>query len=163
MAFSDGGGFAGEDLLQVFAEALEAGGEVEDLAVDEEAIVDAGHGLPLDLAGGDVVEGAADGGVVLHLADVVEADVPVEAGATEGVGVAAGLVVALEDEDAFAGVEGEEDGGGEASDAGADDDGVPLVGEGGLLVGGSGGHGLLLQVKTACKPMLTSTTSLYPL
>jgi hypothetical protein len=94
-----------------------------------------------------VVEGAADAGArVLHLTDVMEADVPLVSRAAEGVSVTAGLVVALENEHAFAAVLSKQDRGGQASYARADDDGVPVVGECGLLVGSSDGHVLVLQI-----------------
>ena len=63
-----------------------------------------------------------------HLADVVDAHVPLEAAAArEGVGEAAGPVVALEHQHLAAVQAGQQGGGGEAAHAGADDDHVGVV------------------------------------
>src|ERR1039458_8629544 len=146
----DGARFAGEGLEKGGAEAVEAGGEVEGAACDEEAVVHLGHGLPLDVAGGDVVEGATDGGVwVLDLTDVVQAYVPLVSGTAEGVGEAAGFVVALEDQDALAAVDCEQDGRGESTDAGAPADGGPALGGVCLFVWSSVGHCFVLLPQLA--------------
>jgi hypothetical protein len=78
----------------------------------------------LQLAVGDGVKHPAQRGVgVVHLADVVDAHIPLVTPALEGVGKTARRVVALQHQHFLAGL-GHEGRGGQAAEARADDDGV---------------------------------------
>jgi hypothetical protein len=78
------------------------------------------------LAVGDLVKGFSyDGGFVLDLADIMETDIPLVARPVKDVGVAAGNIVAFQDQHFFTGIPGEQSRGGETTDPGADDNGVP--------------------------------------
>ena len=108
--------------------------EIVGAPVDEHAVVDVGHWVPVESPAGNVVEHLTHHRFgFVNLADVVHADVPFVTGAMKHVREAARRVVALQHQDPLAGVFGEQRGGGEAPDAGTDHDGVIVFGAGWLL------------------------------
>jgi hypothetical protein len=63
---------------------------------EHEPIIDFRHGLPLHVASGDVVEGASHGtALIFHLADIMQAHVPLVPGTAEGMCEAANLIMSL--------------------------------------------------------------------
>ena len=120
----DGAALAGEILDHLVHEAPRAGDVVVGFVAEDDAIVDIGERRPLERAVGQLVEDAADDAALADLTDVVDADVPLVAGARERVGVAADAVVPLEHQDAAIPVPREAGRAGEAADARADHDGI---------------------------------------
>ncbi len=95
--------------------------------------------------------------LILHFADVMDAHIPLVAGAAKGMGKPARLVVALKHQHAFAAVLRQQDRGREAADAGPDYDRIPLFIEICLLVWSSLGCHCVLAGHCS---MLTVTTSI---
>ena len=115
--------------------AFGAGGDVEVQLADPDAVEDLGECLPTQPALGHVVERRAFATARIgHAPDVVEADVPLEAGAGEDVREAARRVVPLEHQDALRGVFSEQGRNAQAADARSDHDRVVLGRECAVLV-----------------------------
>ena len=129
-------GIARKVLLHVVAEVVEARDEIVATIGEHHAVIHIRHARPGELPIGHVIKHAPHlRGRVVHLADIVHADVPLIAGAVKRVRVPSRRVVAFENENFLAGFRGKKRGSGEAADAGADDDRVPSIFESVLLVG----------------------------
>lgn len=110
-------------LDQVGAEFVLAGDGLEDFIADKEAVIGLVHGRPVELAAAEEIHELARHRGRAHVADVVQAHVPLVAAALVAVGVAAGRVVLLQHRHLPA--DGREQRRrGEAARAGADDEGI---------------------------------------
>ena len=119
-------GFAGKVIVHPIAKSVHAAHEFVFLVADNKTVIDIRHRLPLQLAVGDLVKGFSyDGGFVLDLADIMETDIPLVARPVKDVGVAAGNIMAFQDQHFFTGIPGEQSRGSETTDPGADDNGIP--------------------------------------
>ena len=121
----DGARFGGKGRLQRVAQTRLPTHVVETQIADDDAIVDVGHGLPVEPALGEVLEQRAyRRSRFVYLPDVMEADVPFKARAMEDVSQPTGRVVTLEHQYALACRFGEQRRGAQSADARANDNRV---------------------------------------
>ncbi len=135
----DGGFLIGKGLNHALTPGGAPGDILKALIADDDGVVDIAHGLPLEAVAGDLVEEPPDGGLgVVNLADIVQTDVPVIVLALEHMGEAAGLGVALQDQNPLFGAFCEQSGNPETADARPDDDGVVIAFRLPAAIGSSG-------------------------
>jgi hypothetical protein len=132
--------------FEAVSKAVHSGNKFIRLACDADTVVDCGHGRPVEIAVREMVVSAAHlAGRIEHLADVVHAHVPTEAGAREFMGESPRRVVAFEHQHALAAMHAEQGRSSQAAHAGADDDSVPRAVEVSSFEGNGGAlrHGIL--------------------
>ena len=98
--------------------------DVEAVVGEDEAVIARRHSVPRERAAGEVVKQLAWAGSRVHVADVVQPDIPGSAHPAERVGETAGGVVLFEDEHARSRDSGKEAGRRERADTRADNDRV---------------------------------------